>query len=123
MLIMSSIQDVKPYITKDGSSIRELIHPGVHGNALQSLAEATIPAGHSTLLNRHMGTEEIYHILSGSGKLILGKRSVDVKEGDSVCICPGTAHCIENTGSEELRLLCCCSPAYSHDDTEILDKV
>jgi len=35
--------DAAPYVTKDGSEIRELMHPAVHGNRAQSLAEATVP--------------------------------------------------------------------------------
>jgi quercetin dioxygenase-like cupin family protein len=30
---------------------------------------------------------------------------------------PGAVHKLVNTGSEPLRLLCCCAPAYSDDDT------
>ena len=52
--------------------------------------------------------------------MTLGSDSFDVTAGDSVCITPGTPHCIENTGDTELRLLCCCAPAYAHTDTEIL---
>jgi len=44
----TSYPDVVPYRTKDGSIIRELMHPGIHGNANQSLAEATVPAGGRT---------------------------------------------------------------------------
>ena len=33
-------RDIEPYVTKDGSEIRELMHPAVHGNEKQSLAEA-----------------------------------------------------------------------------------
>ena len=45
---------VTPYITKDGSVIRELMHPAVHGNQLQSLAEATVQPGQRTQLHRHL---------------------------------------------------------------------
>ncbi|WP_340818437.1 cupin domain-containing protein [Methanolobus sp. WCC4] len=121
MMIKTSCGDIEAYITKDGSTIRELMHPQVHGNSAQSIAEATVPAGASTLLHRHDITEEIYHILSGSGLLTLDDEYIEVKEGDSICIHPGMSHNIRNTGTEELRILCCCSPAYSHDDTEILE--
>ncbi|WP_240498751.1 hypothetical protein [Thauera propionica] len=43
-----------------------------------------------------------------------------IEVGDTLCIAPGTAHCVEAMGDAPLKLLCCCSPAYSHDDTEIL---
>lgn len=109
-----------PYVTKDGSTIRELMHPGVHGNAAQSLAEAGVPVGTTTVLHRHALTEELYHVLEGHGRMTLGAECFDVKPGDTVLIPPGTAHCIENTGTVELRFLCSCAPAYSHEDTELL---
>lgn len=112
--------DVESYITKDGSEIRELMRPDVHGNRAQSLAEATVPAGARTQIHRHARTEELYHVTYGRGCMTLGDESFVIEVGDTVCIAPGTPHCVEALGIEPLRLLCCCSPAYSHDDTEIL---
>lgn len=111
---------VIPYITKDGSEIPELMHPSVQGNKFQSLAEATVPVGTKTLLHKHAVTEELYHITRGSGLMTLGDQSFQVLVGDTVCIPPGTAHCIENLGDEPLVLLCCCSPAYAHEDTKLV---
>jgi mannose-6-phosphate isomerase-like protein (cupin superfamily) len=113
--------DVPAYVTKDGSTIRELMHPAAHGNCLQSLAEATIDAGARTQLHRHALTEELYHVTAGTGLMTLGDATLEVGAGDTVLIPPGTPHCIEATGSEPLRILCCCSPPYSHEDTELLD--
>ena len=53
--------------------------------------------------------------------MTLGEESFDVAVGDTVIILPGTRHTITNTGPEDLRFLCCCAPAYSHDDTELMD--
>lgn len=116
---VSHYSDVNAYITQDGSEIRELMHPNIHGNKSQSLAEATIKPNESTLLHEHIMSEEIYYILQGYGKLRLDNETIEVKKGDTICIMPGTKHNIENTGQEDLKVLCCCSPAYSHDDTEI----
>ncbi|WP_028587779.1 cupin domain-containing protein [Desulfocurvus vexinensis] len=111
---------VPPYVTKDGSVIRELMHPAVHGNAAQSLAEATVEPASATALHRHPATEELYHVLEGTGAMTLGGETFAVGPGDTVCIPPGTAHRIANTGPGPLRVLCCCVPAYAHDDTELL---
>jgi len=112
---------VPAYRTKDGSEIRELMHPAVHGNRAQSLAEATVPAGTRTILHLHHRTEELYHITAGEGRMTLGAETFVVNVGDTVCIPPGTPHCIEAIGPETLRLLCCCSPAYSHEDTTLVE--
>jgi mannose-6-phosphate isomerase-like protein (cupin superfamily) len=111
--------DAEPYVTKDGSLIRELMHPDRHACRLQSLAEATVAPGASTQLHRHRTTEELYHVVAGHGLMTLGDERFEVRPGDTVCIAPGTAHCIANTGSATLRILCCCTPPYRHEDTEL----
>ena len=121
MKLLTVYEEIQPYITKDGSIIRELMHPSIHGNCSQSLAEATVPVGGKTLLHKHRLTEEIYHVTEGSGIMTLGSEEFEVKKGDSICISPGTPHRIQNTGDTALNILCCCAPAYSHEDTELLE--
>jgi len=117
----TSYKSIRSYITKDGSSIKELMHPSAHGNANQSFAEATVSPGIKTQAHRHSKSEELYHITQGSGRMALGARTFDVAVGDTVLIPPGTLHYIENISDEPLKILCCCSPPYSHDDTELLE--
>lgn len=112
---------IEAFTTKDGSLIRELMHPSVHGNRNQSLAEAVVPAGTTTQLHQHFQSEEIYHITAGEGRMTLGQDVFTVQAGDTVCIQSGTPHKIANIGEGELKILCCCAPAYTHDDTELLD--
>lgn len=113
---------VDPFVTKDGSEIRELMHPRAHAARQQSLAEATVPAGLATTLHLHRRTEEIYHILAGAGVMTLGTESFGVTRGDTIVIPPGTPHRISNEGGAlPLVLLCACSPAYSDEDTELLE--
>lgn len=116
---ISHYGEIEPYITRDGSSIRELMHPDSHDCMQQSLAEATVAPGAMTLLHRHHKTEEIYYIRQGVGVMRLGEHEFEVSQGDSICIPPGTAHNIRNTGAQPLVLLCACAPAYSHEDTEL----
>jgi mannose-6-phosphate isomerase-like protein (cupin superfamily) len=117
----TAYRDIQPFTTRDGSEIRELMHPAQHGNRAQSLAEAIIHPGQTTRLHRHRRSEELYHITAGTGRMALGQETFDVGPGDTVCIPPGTPHCIENTGTGPLRILCCCAPPYAHDDTELLE--
>lgn len=114
-------QDVQPYETKDCSTIRELMHPAVHGNHAQSLAEAIIPAGGRTLLHQHHRSEEIYYIIRGEGMMTLDSETFLVQAGDTVCIPAGTPHAIKAHTKKSLRILCACSPAYAHDDTEVME--
>lgn len=119
----SRLSEVAPYITRDGSEIRELLHPSQHAVRNQSLAEAIIPPGTTTLLHRHRQSEEIYHVTQGRGRMRLGNETFTVATGDSILIAPGTAHCVANTGDTPLHILCCCAPAYAHEDTELLGLI
>jgi mannose-6-phosphate isomerase-like protein (cupin superfamily) len=116
----TSINNIKPFITKDGSRIRELIHPTCQAGALMSLAEAIVRPGSTTLLHIHVKSQEIYYIIQGKGMMALGVERFEVKPGDSVLIMPGMQHCIENTGTRPLKILCCCHPPYDHQDTRVL---
>lgn len=91
-VIQSQYRTVQPYITKDGSAIRELMHPSVHGNRQQSLAEASVAPGAQTALHLHRATEEIYHFTQGNGVMRLGAETFAVVAGDTVAIPPGTPH-------------------------------
>ncbi len=116
----TSLGKIAPYVTRDGSEIRELLHPDSHALRNQSLAEAVVAPGAATLLHRHETSEEIYHVTRGNGLLTLGSEKFAIAAGDSIAIPPGTPHRVENAGADALHILCCCSPAYSHDDTFLL---
>jgi mannose-6-phosphate isomerase-like protein (cupin superfamily) len=116
--------EATPFTTKDGSTIRELLAPRGAGEGVvrnQSLAEATLPPGASTDAHHHPVTEELYYILRGSGYMQIGAAARLVGPGDGIAIPPGAPHRITNTGSEELVFLCCCAPAYTHEDTVMVD--
>jgi mannose-6-phosphate isomerase-like protein (cupin superfamily) len=110
----------EPFVTKDGSEIRELAGVPTGNSKHQSLAEATVPPGGETEEHYHRASEEIYLFTHGSGRLRLGDEESEVTVGDTVVIAPGTPHKLRNTGHEPLRLLCCCSPPYSHADTYLI---
>ena len=114
-------QNIKSYTTRDGSEIRELMHPAVQGNQAQSLAEAIIQPSQRTHLHQHTQSEELYYITEGQGQMTLGTEYFFVTVGDTICIPPGTPHYIENTGTQALHILCMCSPPYSHADTKLLE--
>jgi mannose-6-phosphate isomerase-like protein (cupin superfamily) len=114
---IENLERAEPFITKDGSEIRELAGTPTGNSVNQSLAEATVPPGTETEEHYHGATEEIYFFTSGAGVMKLGDEESEVAAGDTVVIPPGSAHKLRNPGAEPLKLLCCCSPPYSHDDT------
>jgi mannose-6-phosphate isomerase-like protein (cupin superfamily) len=109
---VSSPGTVDAFVTKDGSTIREL-----HHTESQSLAEATLAPGQSTQRHHHRSSEEIYLITHGSGLMELDGDTRRVGPGDAILIPPGAWHTISNDGADDLRLMCCCAPPYRHEDT------
>jgi mannose-6-phosphate isomerase-like protein (cupin superfamily) len=111
------LEQREPFITLDGSEIRELAGPPSGNSANQSVAQATVPPGARTEAHYHRITEEIYLFTAGAGRMLLGGDEAAVRAGDCVVIPPGVEHQLFNDGDDPLVLLCCCSPAYSHEDT------
>ncbi|MDX1931137.1 MAG: cupin domain-containing protein [Capsulimonadales bacterium] len=114
----------EPFVTRDGSLIREILAPGRNPGAIrrQSLAEATLPPGRATEPHFHPVSEEIYYILQGEGEMRIGTERLDVGPSDAIAIPPGAVHTIQNIGTVDLVFLCCCAPAYTHLDT-ILSEI
>jgi mannose-6-phosphate isomerase-like protein (cupin superfamily) len=114
---VSTLDDANAFVTLDGSTIRELAGPVSIPTANQSLAEATVPVGGATQEHYHRLSEELYFLQSGSGRLRVGDEYRDVSAGMCVVIPPGAIHKLTNGGDVPIRLLCCCAPPYSNDDT------
>jgi mannose-6-phosphate isomerase-like protein (cupin superfamily) len=119
---LKQLDQITPFITKDGSEIRELLAHRNSGIRNQSLAEARLPVGAATQEHFHPVAEEIYYITHGTGKIRIEGELREVQPGDAIAILPGQKHKLWNTGAEVLRLLCCCAPAYEHSDTIITEN-
>lgn len=111
MKVRNRERDAVPFVTKDGSEIREYLH-----TERQSLAEASLSPGQSTQRHYHGASEEIYLVVEGGGALEVDGETRDVGPGDAVLIAPGAWHQL-TAGPGGVRLLCCCVPAYADDDT------
>ena len=92
---IASISGVEFFVTKDGSTIREL-----HHTAVQSLAEATLEPDEATQRHYHRASEEIYFVLKGSGRMEVDGETRMVRPGDAVLIPAGAWHTLENNGDE-----------------------
>jgi mannose-6-phosphate isomerase-like protein (cupin superfamily) len=118
---VSKLDDLERFTTLDGSTIREIVGPAWTPARNQSLAEATVPAGGATAAHYHREAEELYFFTAGRGRLRVGELEREIGPGDCAVIPPGTVHKLWNTGEEALVLLCCCAPAYSHEDTVLVE--
>lgn len=119
--ILTHLDQVPAFTTKDGSEIRELLAYRNSSILNQSLAEARLAPGGSTQEHYHIKTEEIYYITHGTGLMRIDGQEFSVKPGDSIAIRPGKKHKISNTSDQTLRFLCMCAPCYEHDDTVMIE--
>lgn len=119
MKAVVSRASLEPYVTKDGSTIREWTPPGSAAQN-QSLAEATVAPGGKTAAHYHRASEELYLVTSGRGRLLIGEEQHRLEAGDCAVIPPGEVHSLENTGPADLVVVCACSPPYSHEDTVLI---
>lgn len=114
-MTIQQLQQQKPFTTQDGSTIRSILDRTNAPVEMQSLAEATLPAGGSTQRHYHRASEEIYFILAGAGEMELDGERRQIGAGEAILIPRGAWHTI--SAREPLRFLCCCAPPYSHADT------
>jgi mannose-6-phosphate isomerase-like protein (cupin superfamily) len=118
---LANLADAAPFTTMDGSTIREVAGPVSLPTDKQSLAEATVPAGGATTAHYHHASEELYFFTAGTGRLRIGDEERAVRAGDCAVIPPGAEHKLWNTGPGDLKLLCCCAPPYSDEDTVLTE--
>jgi mannose-6-phosphate isomerase-like protein (cupin superfamily) len=116
-----SYAELEPFVTLDGSEIREWAGRVAAPARNQSLAEATVPVGGATAEHYHRLSEELYLVTAGQGRLIIEGEERTISEGDCALIPPGARHKVFNVGAEPLRIVCACAPAYSDEDTVLTE--
>lgn len=121
-MIITNRQHSRVINTGHGSEIRPLIDRTTSEITQCSLAEETLPPGCAVTPHRHRQIEEIYYILSGRGLMTVGDETREVGPGDAVYIPRGNRHTLENTGTDAIKLILVCGPAFFYED-EIADGI
>jgi mannose-6-phosphate isomerase-like protein (cupin superfamily) len=98
------------------------------GDSTVSIARARVEPGVTTKTHHLVGTQEIYLVTSGRGRVEVGSLApAEVAQGDVVVIPAGTPQRITNIGESELVFYCVCTPAftekcYCNDEAEEAPK-
>jgi mannose-6-phosphate isomerase-like protein (cupin superfamily) len=108
------------FYTPEGCYITELSNTPDDPNV--SIARARVEPGVTTRWHRLIGTIERYYIVTGRGRVEVGKLPPqEVNPGDVVLIPPMCRQRITNTGSEDLIFLAICTPRFSNDVYEDIE--
>jgi uncharacterized RmlC-like cupin family protein len=82
-----------------------LDHHDLKERGLNFIHDDILPPGVSIGHHQHTGDEEYYYIVSGKGHMTLDDERFEVKGGDITAVYPGGMHGLENTGTEDLRII------------------
>jgi len=89
------VKDNETYILKDNTSLKNLV-----------ISSTTLHPGKSTRGHSHVGQEEVYMIMSGSGTMELDDKKIDIQGGEMVLIDDGVFHRVHNTADVDLYMVC-----------------
>ncbi|MBS5519985.1 MAG: cupin domain-containing protein [Acidaminococcus sp.] len=86
-----------------GSIISDAImDPETLGKGVKMFAQVTLKPGCAVSIHQHVGNNETYYLIQGSGEYTDEDKKVTVKAGD-VTFCPdGGTHGLLNTGKDDL---------------------
>jgi mannose-6-phosphate isomerase-like protein (cupin superfamily) len=117
------LEDCKPFNGRDGSLLREILHPGKHRVDIRySLAWARVGSNENTVPHI-LEHAEVYHILRGKGLMHINKEVNEVGLNDTVYIPSGAIQFIENIAEEDLEFLCIVDPAWRPEIERLAEKI
>jgi uncharacterized cupin superfamily protein len=110
-----NVEEVEPMETSKGSFASRRRRLGVEGGCRAvGCTYIEVPPGMTAFpLHWHSSQEEALYILEGTGRLRIGKDTVEVRAGDFVGhpTGPDHAHTLTNTGTAPLRYVALSAPA------------
>lgn len=64
----------------------------------------------------HPHSEEVIYVMSGSGRVLVSGEVAPVRTGSTVLFPMGAVHILQNTGTEEMKVVCFFAPATTLDN-------
>jgi mannose-6-phosphate isomerase-like protein (cupin superfamily) len=101
-----SLRNANP--DKKGQTFRDtyyLIDPENSPSKNLSMGHTTVYAEGKTTGHKHADMEEVYYVIQGKGRMVVGDSEYDIKAGDALYVPFGQFHTTYNTGILPLQLL------------------
>lgn len=105
-----------------GRQLRWLVSPdGLQADHCSACVIRLAPGEKVRPAHSHPNGEEVIYIIRGSGRVLVSGEVQTVREGTAVLFPRGAVHMLQNTGSEEMKVICFFAPAtnlanYVHHD-------
>jgi quercetin dioxygenase-like cupin family protein len=71
----------------------------------------------------HPNGEEAIHIITGSGRVLVEGEISAVRAGSTVLFPQGSVHMLQNTGAEEMKVICFFAPATNLDNYKFFEGI
>lgn len=100
---------LKPVAAMNGGAgtvrYRRALPPEVFLTNWAYVDHALVPPGAAIGRHLHIGVEEFYYVMQGSGTAHINQESAGIRKGDAVPVLLNDVHSFENTGSGDLELM------------------
>jgi quercetin dioxygenase-like cupin family protein len=109
---------------KPGRDTRWLISPDVSGSTYSSTLLIEVPAGSTVKpAHSHPDGEEVIYIITGKGRVWIDGEVSDVEKGSAVLFKQGVVHMLQNSGQEDMKVICFFAPPADFTSYEFYDDI
>ncbi len=102
----SPLHPVESYLGGHGTvHYRRCLHPEVFFTNWSYVDHLVLPSGTSEGRHLHVGVEEVYYVMNGTGQVRVNEETTALRAGDAVPVLLGEPHALSNNSSEDLELM------------------
>lgn len=107
-----------------GRHLRWLVTPELLDSKHLSVCVIRVASGETVRpAHSHPNGEEVIYIIKGTGRVLVNGEVSPVREGSAVLFPQGQIHMLQNTGTDEMKVVCFFAPATGLDNYKFFEHV
>ncbi len=107
-----------------GRRLRWLVNSELLSSQYMSICMIRVAPGEKVRpAHSHPKGEEAIHIITGSGRVMVNGEVSPVQAGSTILFPQGEVHMLQNTGSEEMKVICFFAPGTDLDNYKFYEGV